>query len=301
MIGLTLTRAALGALAFSALAAVQFMMPNAAKAGDDALLERGKYLMNGIVACGNCHTPRGPDGRWVEGMELAGGFVLKEQMFTAVMPNITPDAETGIGGWSDEELIRAIREGIRPDGTVIGPPMPIGLYRGLSDNDVKAIVAYMRSVPAVSNATPPSEYKFPLPPAYGPPVGSVPDVDPANKIAYGAYLAGPAGHCIECHTPFDPQKMMFDYEKRLGAGGFEFHLPGGATIFSANITPDPETGIGKWSDADIIKAITQATRPDGARLNPPMAYDYYATMTQEDLEALVAYLRIIPPVKNAVR
>jgi len=129
-----------------------------------ALLERGDYLMNSIVACGNCHSPRDENGEFIEGMELAGGFVIEEPAFRAYAPNITPDEETGIGSWTDEEIIRAVREGIRPDGQVLGPPMGFPFYRGISDQDMRAIVAYLRSVPAVHNEVPRSTYNMPVPP-----------------------------------------------------------------------------------------------------------------------------------------
>src|SRR5215510_12198324 len=117
--------------------------PSAASA--QSPLARGTYLMNGIVACGNCHTPQTPQGP-VAGKELAGGTPFREGFGVAYAPNITPDAETGIGKWTDEQIIAAIREGKRPDGTIIGPPMPIVLYRGISDDDARAIVAYLRKV-----------------------------------------------------------------------------------------------------------------------------------------------------------
>ena len=110
----------------------------------ETLLERGTYLVRGIVACGNCHSPKTPAGGPAPGMELAGGFLIEFDKFTAYASNITPDAETGIGTWSDAEIMTAIREGQRPDGSIIGPPMPIGLYRGVSDRDLDAIVAYQR-------------------------------------------------------------------------------------------------------------------------------------------------------------
>src|SRR3954469_59985 len=138
-------------------------------------LERGTYLMQSIVACGNCHTPKGPQGE-VPGMELAGGFTITDAAFTAVAPNITPDPETGIGKWTDAQIITAIREGKRPDGSIIGPPMPIGFYRGMSDSDAKAIVAYLRQAKPVKNAVAKSKYNIPLPPSYGPPVANVADV-----------------------------------------------------------------------------------------------------------------------------
>ncbi len=251
-------------------------------------IERGRYLMRGIVACGNCHTPMGPRGP-LPGQEMAGGTVFDEKPFTAVAPNITPDAETGIGRWTDEQIVAAIREGKRPDGTIIGPPMPIGLYRGLSDTDVAAIVAYLRSVPAVKNATRKSVYRMPLPPAYGAPVTKVADVPRSDKLAYGRYLAGPAGHCLECHSAPGPQGP--DLDKGLGAGGMTFNGPWGVSAAS-NITPK---GIGKYSDAALKKLITTGVRPDGSRLKPPMGTAFYATMSAADLDALVAYLRTLPP------
>ena len=177
-------------------------------------LERGTYLVRGIVACGNCHTTRDAEMRFVEGMELAGGFKIEEEHFTAYVPNITPDLETGIGAWTDAQIVTAIREGKRPDGSTIGPPMPFGQYRAMSDRDAEAVVAYLRSLPAVKNPVPKSEYGFPLPPAYGPPVDRVATIDEADRVAYGGYLAGPLGHCVECHTPM--KEGRFDFEDSLG-------------------------------------------------------------------------------------
>jgi mono/diheme cytochrome c family protein len=274
-----------GRIAALTAATIFFVLSSAASA--ETPLERGTYLMQSIVACGNCHTPKGPDGE-IPGMELAGGFKFDEKPFTAYAPNITPDKETGVGNWTDAQLIKAIREGIRPDGSIIGPPMPMVLYRGLSDTDVKAIIAYLRNVKPVRNEVPKSEYRIPLPPAYGPPIDHVPDVPKSDKVAYGAYLAGPAGHCTECHTPMGDRGR--DYANRLGAGGFEFHGPWGTSV-AANITPN---GLKDRSDADIKKMIAGGTRPDGSRMLPPMAYPYYANISAQDLDAIVAYLRTLP-------
>jgi mono/diheme cytochrome c family protein len=253
-------------------------------------LDRGNYLMNSIVACGNCHTPQTPQGP-VAGKELAGGTKIEEAFGVAHVPNITFDPETGIGKWTDQQVIVAIREGKRPDGTIIGPPMPIELYRSLSDEDVHAILAYMRAVPSVVNKVPKSQYKVPLPPTYGPPItAQVPAPARTGKLAYGAYLAGPLGHCIECHSTPGPNGAP-DMTNMLGAGGMTFDGPWGKSV-ARNITP---TGLKDWSDADIKKAITTGVRPNGERLKPPMAYGYYKNMTPEDLDALVAYLRALPP------
>ena len=242
----------------------------AGAARGDTGVERGRYLVETIAGCGNCHTPLGPDGP-LPGRHLAGGLVMDEGVFRAVTPNITPDPATGIGGWSDAQLVRAIREGIRPDGSLIGPPMPFAFYRGLADDDLAAMVAYLRTVPAVVSETGPSTYSFPLPPAYG------------------AYLAGPMGHCLECHTPMLPSGQR-DMGK-LGWGHAEFKGPWGVTV-SADLTP---SHLRDWSDAEIVRAVTQGVSRDGRRLSPPMGFAYYAGMDPQDLGALVAYLRTLPP------
>lgn len=261
----------------------------------ETLLERGAYLMNSIVACGNCHTVGSFMGRPDKSMELAGGTKIEEPPFTAYASNITPDKETGIGNWTDDQIIAAIREGKRPDGSIIGPPMPIWLYREMSDRDVRAIVAYLRSVKPIRNQVPKSVYRMPLPPSYGPPVKSVSEVARNNKIRYGEYLAGPLGHCMDCHTPFGKPGVR-DVEKRLGAGGFELTGEWG-TVVSANITPDRESGIGKWTKSQIKAAIRKGTSLKGGKMHPPMPYHFYRNISDADMEALVAYLRSIKPVK----
>ena len=259
----------------------------------ESLLERGTYLMRGIVACGNCHTPMGPNGP-IGDKELSGGMLIHEPgVFDVHGPNITSDRETGIGAWTNEQIVTAIREGKRPDGSVIGPPMPFEQYRHMSDRDVQAIVAYLRSVPAVRSTTPKNVYHVPLPPAWGPPVGSVPEPDRGDKVAYGAYLAGPLGHCIECHTPME--KGRFDFANRAFAGGFRFHGPWGISV-SPNITQHAEDGIGAFTDAQIEAAITRGIHPDGRALMPPMPFDWYANITDGDLGALVAFLRTVKPL-----
>lgn len=252
-------------------------------------LERGTYLMQSIAACGNCHTTQGPEGP-VPGMELAGMadfFELPE--FKIHTPNITPDPETGIGNWTDEEIIAAIRMGQRPDGSILGPFMPFGLYRNMSDTDVEAIVAYLRQVKPVRHEVPRSVFNIPIPPNYGPPVADVPDVPRDDKVAYGAYLAGPVGHCIECHTPITEHGP--DFENNLGAGGVVFPGPWGTSV-SPNITPK---GLASRTDDEIRQIITTGMRPGGSRMLPPMPYAYYANITDQDLDAIVAYLRSLPP------
>lgn len=274
-------------VAFTA-AWVSFVSVSDAWAGSDTGVERGAYLMNAVAACGNCHTPFGPQGPDMS-RALSGRLMEDRDIWTVYAANITPDAETGIGGWSDEEIVRAIREGVRPDGSVIGPPMPVGLYRGMSDADAMALVAYIRSVPAVKNDTPASVYRVPVPPSWGPPVGAVAAPDPADTVAYGGYLAGPVAHCMECHSTPGAHGAP-DVVNELGGGGMGFKGPWGESV-SANLTP---TGLSDWSDVEIARAVREGLSKDGRRLMPPMGYGYYAHMTDADMAAIIAYLRSLP-------
>ena len=254
-------------------------------------MERGEYLVRGPAGCGNCHTPQTPTGPDMAN-EFGGFMVEKNPGFEAWAVNITPAGR--VADWSDDELAKAIREGIRPDGSVIGPPMPIGLYRGLSDDDLYSMVAFIRTVTPSSNQTPFSTYNIPLPPAYGPPIESVTAPERAASVAYGEYLAGPVAHCVECHTPFGEKGPMLD--THLGAGGFEFHGPWGTSV-APNLTKH-EDGLEGYSDAELKTMITTGVRPDGSRMLPPMGYHHYAMMTEDDLDAVVMYLRQLPPLPD---
>ncbi|WP_323769903.1 c-type cytochrome [Antarctobacter sp.] len=254
-------------------------------------LDRGRYLVEGPAGCGNCHTPFGPQGPMME-KALAGRLVDKNPAFTAISANITPAG--AVSGWSDAELAKAIREGLRPDGSIIGPPMPFAMYRGLSDDDVMSMVMYLRTVPAVENDPGKSTYNIPLPPAYGPPIDSVPHPEEGVSVAYGAYLAGPVAHCMECHTPMGEMGPMLD--TRLGAGGFEFHGPWGTSV-AANLTSH-EDGIKDYSDAELRDMITKGMRPEAEPMMPPMPYGYLAQMTADNLSAVILYLRSLPPLPD---
>jgi mono/diheme cytochrome c family protein len=258
-------------------------------ANAETRLERGTYLVKGPVACGNCHTQQTPQGP-VEDRELAGGLVLPAEGFQVITPNITQDKETGIGAWTDEQIIAAIREGKRPDGSIIGPPMPITQHRNLSDDDAKAIVAYLRSVKPVSSKIARNTYPFPLPPAWGPPVTSVAAVSIDDPVKYGAYLAGPVAHCIVCHSARD-ERGVPDPVHNLGTGGVEIKGAWGVSV-SANITP---THLKDWTDDQIKTLVKTGIRPDGKHILPPMGIYYYANISDRDLTAIVAYLRTLPP------
>lgn len=274
-------------LALSALLAAP---AGAALAQKPALIERGKYLMDGVVACGNCHFQRGEKGEPLFEKGLSGGMLFDEPPFKAYAANITPDRDTGIGRWTDAQLAKAIREGVRPNKSIIGPPMPVEFYRHLSDADLQAIIATLRAQPAVKNAVAKSTYNMPLPPSYGPAVKHVKAPPVTDKLKYGEYLAN-IGHCMECHTPRNAQGLL--QRNQLGAGGHVFKGPWGESV-SRNLTPH-ETGLKNWTDAQIVKAVREGVDRDGKPYKPPMAYGFYKNINDADMEALITYLRSLKP------
>lgn len=263
----------------------------------DALLERGAYLM-ALMGCENCHTPFGANGAPDSSKAYAGGLEIPESFGTWRSPNITQDKETGIGAWTDEQIIAAIREGKRPDGEGLFPIMPYPFYNTMSDDDAKAMVAYLRNIPAISNVVERTTElklpKIPVPPAKG----DAPDT--SDPVAHGGYLAS-LMHCAVCHTPMGPQGL--DMSKAF-AGGMKLEIPmlGEGALYTANLTPDEKTGIGTWTDDEIIAAVKQMKKRDGSIIMPPMAMYQkgWFSMTDKDAKDLVAFLRSLPPIENEV-
>jgi mono/diheme cytochrome c family protein len=264
---------------------------DAVAAPSSGLIERGNYLMNGILACGHCHAARGPHGEPLAGKGLSGGAVFDEKLFRAYASNITQDRDTGIGKWSDADIVKVLREGVRPDGSVVGPPMPVDSYRRLSDDDMAAIVAVLRSEPAVSNPVPKSIYRMPLPPNYGPPLPSVAAPSPRDQVRYGEYLST-IGHCTGCHTQRDEQGRL--KLEGFGAGGRVFTGPWGASV-ARNLTPHA-SGLKDWSDVEIARAIRDGVNRDGVAYKPPMPFAFFKHIDDADMAALTAYLRSLPPL-----
>ena len=268
---------------------------------DAALMARGKYLVEGVAGCGNCHTPHNPDGTLNQKMAFAGEFVIKDPPiaspkvggFIAYAPNITPDKETGIGNWTVDQIIYAIRNGKRPDGSLLGPPMSFEFYRHISDRDVRAIAMYIKAQKPIHNVVPASTYYSPLAP-YGPEVTHVPEVPRNDPVRYGEYLAGPVGHCMDCHTP---RVMGVLKRNLLGEGGNLYVKPFGFSwsAVSANLTPNPEHGLGKWTDAEIKRAFTTGIAKDGHKLKAFMPFALYAHISEKDQNDIVAYLRSLKP------
>src|SRR5205814_4713558 len=228
----------------------------AAVAAAETPLERGKYLVEGILTCGNCHTPRVQGGALDTARLHAGGPQSWETSEYRVKgANITPDRETGIGGWSANDVLRAIRDGVRPNGQQLSPQMPYAYYKIFTPSDLEAVVAYVRSLPAVSSKLPASVYKVAkmhveIPAGADKPMPESAMKDPVKR---GFYLVT-IGHCMECHTAKVNGRRGF--ENALGSGGVRFEGPFGVSV-SRNITSHKEDGIGAWSDTEIKQAITK--------------------------------------------
>jgi mono/diheme cytochrome c family protein len=255
-----------------------------------ALVTRGDYLVNGLLTCGNCHTPKGPTGDIME-KAFSGGLSWDEPPFKVTAPNITPDKETGIGNYTDAQLKTVLRKGIKANGIPVAMVMPSGFYEIMTDRDLDAVVAYLRSLKPIKNKVDDPIYKMPqghpIPPGGD---KKFTEADMSDKTKKGFYLVTIA-HCLECHTPLGPRGR--DFAAKLGAGGFELKGPWGVSV-SRNITSSKEKGIGAWTDAEVKRAITQGIRKDGSKLKPPMAFHSYAKITADDLDAVVAYLRTVP-------
>jgi mono/diheme cytochrome c family protein len=269
---------------------IAFAAANGFANAQSDLVKRGDYLVNGVLTCGNCHTPKGPAGDIME-KAFSGGLSWDEPPFKVTAPNITQDKETGIGNYTDAELKTVLRKGIKRNGVPVAMVMPSGFYEIMTDRDLDAVIAYLHTLKPISNKVADPIYKMhqqhPIPPAGD---KKFTDANMTDKVHKGFYLATIA-HCMECHTPMGPRGREFD--SKLGAGGFDFPGPWGVST-SRNITSSKTKGIGAWSDADIKRAVTTGVSKDGSKLKPPMGYHYYATMTADDLDAVVAYIRTVP-------
>jgi len=270
------------------------------------MIQRGAYLANHVTVCIDCHSGRdwtkfsGPIKR---GTECIGGEAFDHKLGlpgTFYAKNITP---AGLHDWTDGEIYRLITTGVTRDGEPIFPIMPYQAYSSMDPEDVKAIIAYIRSLPALENQIEASRADFPMNLIMRTiPKKANPDRRPSTSdtLAYGRYITQIAG-CADCHTPVVKGEPVEGMEF---AGGFEFTFPNGNIVRSANITPDEETGIGFWaketflmrfkaySNADSMKTV----RPE--EFNTPMPWTMYAGMTSEDLSAIYKYLRTLKPVKN---
>jgi mono/diheme cytochrome c family protein len=305
------------ALAVAGLAAyLKLALPNVGPAPDLSVeitperLERGRYLANHVNLCIDCHSTRdwslfaGPPKEGTHGM---GGDLFDENMGLPgklYAKNITP---AGVGDWTDGELFRAITSGVDKHGKALFPLMPYFNYAQMDPEDIYAIIAYLRTLPAAENTVPKRKLNFPLnflvntiPQKPGAPVKRP---DPRDQIAYGAYLVNAAA-CRDCHTPIQEGKPIPGMDL---AGGMELKFPDGGIVRPANLTPH-ETGLKDYTREWFIQRFKMHAAD--SNFQPPpvrpgafqtiMPWGMYAGMTEEDLGAIYEYLRTIPPVDNVV-
>ncbi|HYE91365.1 MAG TPA: cytochrome c [Terriglobales bacterium] len=277
-------------------------VPTAADAQASAAdLARGKYVFGATGGCG-CHTEPGK-GKPVN----AGGRRIDAPFGTVYATNITPDRQTGIGAWTDEQIITATRLGRRPNGERILPVHPFMAFNGMAEADLKALVAYLRTIPPVSRQNQPKRITVPLfesvflpawlaafaaretPPASAPTAG----------LPRGEYLVKAVGHCGECHTPRGVTQAV-DNSRFLGG-----NPKGPENSEVPNITPDPKTGL-RWTVDEIVEYLGTGNKPDGDTAGSLMSQVIHGTtagykdMTRADLTAIAQYLKSIPPVSQKV-
>lgn len=280
---------------------------------DAQTVARGEYLFKYSLNCWECHGSQGSNS---PGEPPAGG--LEFDMTNVGLPggfgyiyasNITPDPETGIGTWSDGELVRSIREGLDPEGYLLFPIMEAEWWSGLSDEDALALVAYMRSLPPVRNEVPDSRLSFAAKalialgvlkaqPAITEPVVAPPRGATAE---YGEYLVYHASRCVECHMPRDLSTGQFDLTRPFAGGLSPLPIPEeGFSTTGSNLTPDPATGIGNWTEDQFMTAMRTGLRPNGTVMLPFMPWPSYSRWNEDDLRAVWLYLRSLEPIAHEV-
>ncbi len=263
-------------------------------------LVRGKHVAL-TRACIFCHSPHdwaAADVPLIPGKEFSGDLMpFLDMPGRVVAPNLTPDPETGSGNWSDDQLARAIREGVGHDGRALFPMMPYSFFRKMPDEDLASLIVYLRSLPAVRHQQAPSQIIFPVKylirSAPEPVTEPVSEPDPSDRLKWGEYLVTQS-ICAECHTPASKGRAVPGMEY---AGGFPIEWPGGS-VASANITPDP-SGISYYDEALFISAI-RTGHVKARKLSGIMPYAFFNDYSDDDLKAIFGYLRTLKPVHHRV-
>jgi mono/diheme cytochrome c family protein len=263
---------------------------------------RGKLISH--ILCQQCHLDT-KTGR-LTGHRMPD---LPPEFGAAYSKNITRDPNAGIGSWTDGEIAFLLRTGIRRDGRYTPPWMP--KFNRLADEDIHSIIAFLRSDDSLVQADPAPDResepsflaKFLAHVVFKPfryPDHKIVPPDTNDKVAYGRYLALDAFDCFGCHS--GDFKKMNDREPEKSylffGGGNRMPDLGGRVIATANLTPDKETGIGDWTEAQFVKAVREGVRPDGRLLRYPMAR--LSELTESEVKAIYAYLRTVPPLKHAI-
>lgn len=279
--------------AAAALAAMLFVSTAQA---DEATLARGEYLLH-AGGCISCHRGDEEDAH-----PLAGGHALETPFGVFYSPNITPDPETGIGRWTDDEFVAAFWEGKNPDGDHYFPSFPFTAYTGMSRDDLLALKAYLFSVDPVRKANKEHDLWPIMSSRFAAGVWKAryfdeqrfaPDPEQSDEWNRGAYLVRHLGHCGECHTP----------RSALGALDAEREMAGNPELTedesAPNITPHRENGIGRWSVSDIDYFLEIGMLPDGDFTGSsmgPVIEDNTSKLTSEDRRAIAVYLLSLPPL-----
>jgi mono/diheme cytochrome c family protein len=277
-----------------------------------ALVARGQYLVDNVIGCPDCHTPRDAGGAPILSAYLSGAecFVRLPNESCLNSRNLT-NHETGLLNRTTDEIKQMITEGVRPSATgdvALSPVMPSYLFHNMAAADLEAVVAYLRTVPGVDHEVPRSGVEFevmlpanPLDPNAIPmPMAGYAEPERALR---GRYLATESGACIECHTRHvmnDPN--VLDYTAFF-QGGEQFPIGAPVVPVSANLTSDPETGLGNWAVEDIVEVLKQGTDKEGDGTCPPMPggpMSAYGGLTDGDALDIAHYIKSLPPAVNAV-
>ena len=258
------------------------------------LVARGEYLAR-AADCIGCHTT-------ARGKPFAGGQAFKLPVGTLYSTNITPDKETGIGEWTDDEFVKAMHEGVDSNGTRLYPVFPYSAYTLLTRNDVLAIKAYLFSLKPVHYRPPENDMLFPFNQRplmglwnilYNPAQRFQPHIDRSPAWNRGAYLVEALGHCGECHTPRTLLQAL-DEDKKFGGAMIE-----GWKAY--NMTSDRHSGIGAWSDDELVEYLsTGHAEGRSTAVGPmgPVVSNSLRFLTRDDIRAMVAYLRTAPPIHD---
>ena len=269
--------------------------PNLHASKDPAVVERGRYLVEGPAHCSECHGTVGARGVPERGQPLAGGFAFHLPVGSFYVPNITPDPETGIGRYTDAELARALRHGVLPDGKAMLPFMP---FANLCDDDLTAILSYLRAQKPVRHEVPEHDMNplgtivaaYVLEPK-GPSEPIQKSVSPEPTAKYGRYLTHNVGNCIACHTQMDLRTGAFAGPIFGGGAVHESVTDPQQRFVSPNLTPDPRWGwLNGWTEESFV------TRFKAGRVHEhsPMPWEAFQGMTETDLRAIYRYLKTLP-------
>ncbi|MBL0742619.1 c-type cytochrome [Chryseolinea lacunae] len=270
---------------------------------DSASIARGRYIVKGPAHCWTCHAPKTTAlkaGMHPSERDMMGGVEFKTPVATFYTPNITPDKETGIGRFTDDQVARAIRYGVNHSNDALAPFM---MFQSMNDEDLTAVVSYLRATKPVHNEVPARDLnllgkiisRFMLEPNLAPEV--MPAIAPDTTAHYGNYIVEAMANCRSCHTKRDKASGKFIGEPFAGGNEMENETESGGTFVTPNLTPDSTTGrIYTWTSEQFVARFKLGHGPEGSH----MPWEAYAQMTDNDLKAIYKFLKTLTPVQNKV-